>query len=349
MDFSFYLPCYWPDTSVHARTMYREMVEQARLAEDLGFATLAIPEHHFINYLTHPNALLSAVRVASATRRIPIITSVLVLPFYDMRTLAGQVTQTDCLTDGRLQIGVGRGAFRYEFDRLGVPFEESRARFDESLNLLVKLLTEDEVAWEGTYYKFPALTVTPRSVQKPYPPIWIAALAPEAIYHSARRGFHVQTTPLRDPFGAAKAQADAFARGRAESGKPPGSQRLSMLRMAYVARDEADAREKTMIAYENHRRFVNVFTTPGTVRNGSIVPIDPPETIDDVANALIIGTAERCIELFRRYAACGIDDLLLNMSFGASHADVMACMERFVRDVRPHVPAGAGNQGATHG
>ncbi len=339
MDFSFYLPAYWPDTSIHGHTLYAELIEQARHAEDLGFATLGIPEHHFINYLTHPSALLTAVRVAAATRRIPIVTSVLVLPFYDIRLLAGCIAQADCLMDGRLQIGVGRGAFRYEFDRIGIPFEESRARFDESLAILIKLLSETDVGWAGTYYNFDPITVTPRPFQRPFPPLWIAALAPEAIYHCARRGFHVQTTPLRDPFGAAKAQAEGFLRGKAEA-DPNAGNRLSMLRMAYVARDERDKREKMAIAHENHRRFTNVFTTPGTVTGGAIVPLDVTETVEDMERVLIIGTVEECIERFGAYAELGIDDLLLNMSFGASHMDVMTAMERFMTRVRPHIGAG---------
>jgi alkanesulfonate monooxygenase SsuD/methylene tetrahydromethanopterin reductase-like flavin-dependent oxidoreductase (luciferase family) len=338
MDFSFYLPAYWPDTSIHGHTLYGELIEQARHAEDLGFATLGIPEHHFINYLTHPSALLTAVRVAGATRRIPIVTSVLVLPFYDIRLLAGCVAQADCLMDGRLQIGVGRGAFRYEFDRLGIPFEESRERFDEALEILIRLLSETEVGWRGKYYTFDPVTVTPRPLQRPFPPLWIAALAPEAIYHCARRGFHVQTTPLRDPFGAAKAQAEGFRRGKTEA--VVKDRRLSMLRMAYVAKDERDKREKMAIAHENHRRFTNVFTTPGTVVEGAIVPVDVPETVEDMEKVLIIGTVEECIERFNAYAGLGIDDLLLNMSFGASHADVMAAMERFVTKVRPHIGQG---------
>ena len=141
MQFSFYLPCYWPDTSVHAKVMYGEMLEQAARAEALGYAMLGIPEHHFINYLTHPSPLLTAVKVTSVTTHMPLITSVLVLPFLDMRRLAGEIAQADCLTDGRIHLGLGRGAFRYEFDRFNVPVEDSRARFDDALALLKKLMT----------------------------------------------------------------------------------------------------------------------------------------------------------------------------------------------------------------
>ena len=185
MQFGFYLPCYHPDTSFPAAQLYKDTIEEAKLAEELGFISLTIPEHHFINYLVHPSPLLTAVRVAAETKSIPLISAVLVLPFYDVRRLAGEIAQADCLTGGRIQIGVGRGAFRYEFDRFNVPVEESRERFDDSLNLLIKLLSEEEVSWDSKYYRFEPLTVTPRPVQKPYPAIWVAALAEAATSQTA--------------------------------------------------------------------------------------------------------------------------------------------------------------------
>jgi alkanesulfonate monooxygenase SsuD/methylene tetrahydromethanopterin reductase-like flavin-dependent oxidoreductase (luciferase family) len=333
MDFGFYLPCYWPDTSYHAADMYRDVIEEAQAAEDLGYISLSIPEHHFINYLVHPSPLLTAVRVAAATRRIPIVSAVLVLPFYDMRRLAGEIAQADCLTGGRIQLGVGRGAFRYEFDAFGVPAEESRERFDDSLNLLIKLLSEPEVSWDSKYYKFGPLTIMPRPLQLPHPPIWIAALSRPTIMAAVRRGFHVMTTPLRDPMDAVRMQAAAFF-----DALPKGSgQRLSMLRMGYVAADAADAREKVAMAYANHQRFVNVFTTPGTVRRGEVVPLEVDDTLRDIEERLLIGTAEECVDRLGPYAELGIHDIQLNMNFGASHVDVMKSLERFAAKVMPQL------------
>jgi alkanesulfonate monooxygenase SsuD/methylene tetrahydromethanopterin reductase-like flavin-dependent oxidoreductase (luciferase family) len=334
MRFSFYLPCYWPDLGYPAQRMYQDAVDEAQLAEDLGFDTLCIPEHHFINYLTHPQPLLTAVKVAAATRAIKIITSVLVLPIYDIRRLAGEVCQTDCLTDGRIEIGVGRGAFAYEFDRFNVPPEESRARFDDSLALLEALLTGKETGWKSAWYDFEPVTITPHAVQKPIP-IWIAALSYPAIYHSAKRGYHIQTTPLRGGMETVKTQATAFNDAVRDAEGTLDHLKFSMLRMLYVARDQADADEKVAMAYENHRRFCNVYDTPGTVKDGAIVPIDVEESIDDVRDALLIGTAPEIIDKLGAYDELKVMDLLLNMGFGASHEDVMGSMERFARDVMP--------------
>ncbi len=334
MRFSFYLPCYWPDTTYPAQQLYADAVEQGVFAEELGFDTLCIPEHHFINYLTHPQPLLTAIKVAARTRRIRIITSVLVLPFYDIRRLAGEVCQADCLMDGRLELGVGRGAFRYEFERFGVPPAESRERFDDALALLQKLVSGEETGWKSPWYDFEPISITPHPIQNPIP-IWIAALSYPAIYHSARRGYHIQTTPLRGGMETVRTQARAFGDARRDADGKLDHLKFSMLRMLYVGRDQADIDEKVRIAYENHRRFRNVSDTPGIVNNGEIVPIDVPESEHDIRNALLIGSASDVVDKLAEYEELEVMDLLVNMSFGAEHHDVMASMERFANDVMP--------------
>lgn len=340
MQFSLFLSCYFPDTSRPAKEMYAAMLAQATRAEDLGFCGLTLPEHHFINILMNPNPLITAVKVADVTRAIPITTAVLVLPFLDMKRLAGEIALTDILTGGRLQLGVGRGAFPYEFERFGVPVEDSRAHFDESLEVLEALLTGEEVSWAGRYYTFAPLTIMPRPLQQPAPPIWIAALAPEAIYHSARKGYNVQTTPLRGPADLVRRQAEAFHRGVADRG--PGAARpgFSMLRVCFVARDEADAKAKQRLAYGYYRRFNNVHIGgPGEVRGGAITPIDLESTVEEIAAALLIGTAEQVVEKLQGYAAQGIPEMNLNMNIGAADEEVLESMERFAAEVMPHFAA----------
>ena len=142
MRFSHFLSSYYPDTTYPAKALFDDMLEQARVAEALGYAGVTIPEHHFVNVLLNPAPLQMAVKVAAETRRIDIMTAVLVLPYYDVRRLAGEIAVADILSDGRLTFGLGRGAFRYEFERFGVAVEDSRAKFDESLEVLQALLSE---------------------------------------------------------------------------------------------------------------------------------------------------------------------------------------------------------------
>jgi alkanesulfonate monooxygenase SsuD/methylene tetrahydromethanopterin reductase-like flavin-dependent oxidoreductase (luciferase family) len=147
------------------------------------------------------------------------------------------------------------------------------------------------------------------------------------------------TTPLRDSLEAALAQIDAFHRGVADVGVEARDRKFSMLRMIYVAKDKADAREKLAIANQNDQRFHNLYTTPGTVRNGAVVPIETGRTLEEVDRNLIIGSPEECIEKLTPYAERGLFDFMANLSFGAPHRDVMGAMERLARDVMPHFRA----------
>ena len=341
MEFSLFLSCYYPDTSYPAARLYDDMLEQAKLAEQLGYCGVTVPEHHFMNILMNPSPLMLAVKVASVTTRIPITAAVLVLPFLDMKRIAGEIALADCLTDGRIQLGVGRGAFRYEFDRFGVPVADSRDRFDESLAVLEALLSGEEVSWDSEHYKFAPLTIMPRPVQKPYPPIWIAALAPMAIYHCALRGYCVQTTPLMATAELVKQQADAFFRGAAEARDKAANTRLSMLRVGYVARDEADAEEKRVMAHGYYRRFTNMFETPGTIDRGSIDPIEIEQSPEELGESLLVGTTEQVIEKLQIYAAAGIHEINLNMNIGATPAETLESIERFAAEVMPRFSADA--------
>ncbi len=338
MDFGYYLPCYWPDTSYPMQHVYREMVEEARFAEELGYVSFTIPEHHFTNALVHPNALLTAVHVAAATKRVPVITATTVLPFHDVRLLAGEIAQADCLTNGRVQISVGRGAYRYEFERLQIPFEEGRERFADSLDLLIKLLSEFDVTWDSKFYKLPPTTITPRPVQRPYPRIWFAAQAPEALEYAAARGFPVMTTPLRESFEKVIAQAEAFKRGYAKAAGDKSRLRLSMLIMLFVTESRRQTDAMVQHALGRHRRFVNVYGGPGEVYRGAIKPYDVDLTAEDIERNLVIGPPDVCIAKLEKYAELGIDNIQLNMSFGASHHEVMRSLEAFATRVMPFLP-----------
>lgn len=336
MDFGFYLPCYWPDTTYHMRDMYRDVMAEAQLAEELGYVSFTIPEHHFTNALVHPNALLTAVRVASLTKRAPIITATTVLPFHDMRILAGEIAQADCLTDGRIQIGAGSGAYQYEFERLELPMDDKRERFEDSLKVLIKLLSEEDVSWDSPYYKFPATTITPRPVQKPHPPIWYAAMSAPSIERAVLNGFNVVTTPLREPFEKVVEQANGFARGIEKAGPAAANLRFSMLVMLFVTESQSQKQAMLEHALGRHRRFVNVYQTRGEVYRGAIKPYDVDLTLEQIETNLIIGPPDHCRRKLEQYAAQGIHNMQLNMNFGANHAEVMRSLESFAREVMPH-------------
>lgn len=344
MEFNHFLSAYFPDPAYGGERLYADMVAQARLVDRLGYRGVTIPEHHLINILCVPDPLSMAVKVACETGRVEIVTSVCVLPLHDMRIFAGRAIQADILCDGRLILGVGRGAFAYEMARMGVPIETSREKFDESLDLLIELLTREEVAWDGKHYKFAPLTVMPRPASPPR--IMIAALVPEAIYASVKRGFHIQTTPLSSSFEGMKQQVEAFRRGREELGEAGRHLRLALSRVCLAASDEADARRKVALAHDYYSRFDNVFTGPGIVDRGSIRPLPRRQTMEELAQNLIICPVPEMIDRLARYAELGIDDFIMNVNIGHSQAEALEAVHRFGEEVMPHFVRRAARQTA---
>ena len=118
-----------PDPKIGSKQHFKHMLDQSVLAEKLGYVAVSIPEHHLVNLLMMPSPLQMAVKISSLTNKIRLSTSVAVLPIHDMRTFAGEVATADILTEGRLVLGVGRGAFAWELDRLGTPIESSKEKF----------------------------------------------------------------------------------------------------------------------------------------------------------------------------------------------------------------------------
>ena len=337
MDANHFLSAYYPDTSYGGKRLFDDMVEQAKAAERLGYRGVTLPEHHLINVLLTPSPLQMAVKLACETERLELVTSVAVLPLRDMRIFAGEVIQADILTDGRLVLGVGRGAFAYEMGRLGSPMEESKARFDESLEVLIALMTEEEVSWDGEYYRFEPLTVMPRPMTQPMPRMMVAVMNPPGIAASTRRGFDIQTTPLAGSPELFRAQIAAHKEAKAEMGEAGRHLRIMMSRIVYCTDSKAQTREMVQRAHDYYSRFDNVFTGPGIVLNGDVEPLPRTQTIQELEQNLIICQADEMLDRLAEYAGAGIDELILSSNLGQPQGDHLEAMERFASDVLPRL------------
>ncbi len=334
MDFNIQLSAYYPDKNYGGDRVYADMIEQAKLADSLGYESVSITEHHLINILMMPAPLQFAVKLACETKQVKIITAVAVLPLHDMRIFAGELVCADIFTDHRLMLGVGRGAYKFEIERLGVNMDESREKFDESLNVLLALLQNEEVSWKGDYYQFEPLTIMPRPV-KPVP-IMIAALVPDAIYHSTKRGFHIQTTPLSGDHQHMLDQVNAFQRGKAELGDAGQDLTLSLSRVTFLSHSESDRWKKVGQAHGYYSRFDNVFTGPGKVKNGMIEALPRNMSVEQTAENLTICTPTEMIDKLGPYAEAGVDRFIMNINFGAEQSEILDCIQCFAEEVMPH-------------
>ncbi len=334
MEFSIQLSSYYPDKTYGGDRVYADMLEQADLADRLGFEAVSLTEHHLINILMLPAPLQFAVKIADHTKHIKILTSVAVLPLHDMRTYAGEVVCADIFTGGRLMLGVGRGAFGFEMDRLGVPLDISREKFDESLNVLQALLTEEEVSWDGKYYKFDPLTIMPRPVRPIQ--IMMAVMVPPGIHACTKRGFHIQTTPLSGNHQMMLDQVAGHTSAKAEMGDQGKHLTLSLSRVAFICKSAAERQTRIEQADSYYSRFDNVFTGPGIVENGIIKPLPRNQTIEELEQSLLICTPQEMIDKLAPYAEAGVDRMILNVNFGATQSETLDCIQQFAEEVMPH-------------
>jgi probable F420-dependent oxidoreductase len=176
-----------PFTERGARDPYRRTFDLCRLAEDVGFDTAMIGHHHFVSHLpSDPFVFLAAV--AARTRTLRLATAVHLLPLHHPLQVAEQVALLDQISGGRACLGVGIGWNPLEYEAFGARFRDRGARLEEALTVVRAAWTQDGLAHDGRFWSFPAVTVHPRPVQQPHPPIWVAGVAPAAIDRAARLG-----------------------------------------------------------------------------------------------------------------------------------------------------------------
>jgi alkanesulfonate monooxygenase SsuD/methylene tetrahydromethanopterin reductase-like flavin-dependent oxidoreductase (luciferase family) len=273
------------------------------------------------------------VAIAARTKRVEIATAVCQLPIRDMRVFAGEVVQAQALCGGRLVLGVGKGAFGFETGRIGVPMEETKPRFEESLAVLEALLTREEVSWDGAWYKFDALTVMPRP-EDPIP-LALAIMAPPGIEAAAAKGYHIQTTPLSASHGVLEGQVAAFHRGAAQSGKT--GQRLSLQRGIFVTDRVSEREEMLAKAYDYYKSFDNVFGGPGIVEHGIIRPLPRAQSPEEFRQNILICGRDELVDRLSGYAELGIDEVIVSSNFGQAQGAVLEMMSRLAEEVMPKV------------
>ena len=161
------------------------VVEEAREAETQGYDFLTAGEHMFFHGPT-TNGLITLAGAAAATTRIRLMTSITLIPLYPAAVLAKQIATLDRLSGGRFNLGVGVGGeYPKEFEACGVPVNQRGPRTDESLDVMIRLWTEDNVTYDGRFNKLSGVTLIPKPIQKP-PPLWVSGRSDGAMKRTAR-------------------------------------------------------------------------------------------------------------------------------------------------------------------
>ncbi len=160
----------------------------AAQAEESGYDFVSTGEHVFFHGPVN-NGLILLAAAAGATRNIRLMSAITLVPLYPPALLAKQVATLDILSGGRFHLGVGVGGeYAKEFEACGVPVKERGARTDEALDIMKRLWTEEDVSLEGRFTTLSGVSLSPKPVQKPHPPIWISGRSEAAMRRCARHG-----------------------------------------------------------------------------------------------------------------------------------------------------------------
>lgn len=351
----FHLPTFESEHDGTAGQMYDHIVEQTIHADALGFDGAWFAEHHFQPHgglLSAPHILIAAL--AQKAKRIRFGLGVIQIPYHHPLAIAEQVATLDQICQGRLDVGVGRAFLKCEYDGFGIPMNQSRARFTEGVDILVRALREEQFSYAGAFYDWTNITVQPKPLQQPHPPIWVAAAtSPETFEWAGKHGFHLMVAPLLAPqLGELKEKTALYQQAYAAAGHPTPRGQILVNVHVHVSVSNEQARQESI---EGLYRYVYKTQEAGSsaiaafMRDG--VPSDfarYPELgrrwktfryEDAVANgSVIIGSPALCIEkLLHLQEELQCTYLAGTFAFGQEQPTVLRSMTLFAEQVLPHV------------
>src|SRR6266511_1568220 len=330
-----FFPAVGPDQKP-ADQYWREALELTQLAEQLGFTNVRTVEHYFLSYGGYsPDPLIFLSAAAVLTRSMRLITGAVLPVFNNPLKLAGQIGMVDAISGGRLEVGFARAFLPHEFARFGISMDESRARFEEGLEQVRRLLAEENV------------TSLPRPTQKPRPPFWIAALSTKETFETAGTlGHYIMGIPLGGAHMAGLLQSyrDAWtAAGHA------GRSKVMLAFHMYCAETTAEAAAVARVPLNQYLKSI-VDAASGWM--SGVSSRDYPnyqKLIEDLSRATFesqvdkglawIGTPEeirRSIDSYHRSVG-GFESASLQVNFGMiGRAEAEASMRLFAREVMPY-------------
>lgn len=333
-----------PPDGARIPQLYEEILEEAQLAEAVGFDAVFVPEHHMMpdGYLSAPLVLLAAV--AARTTRLRLGTSILQLPEWHPIHVAEEVAVLDNLSKGRVILGVGLNLVEEEFRLFGITRAGVTRRFVEQIEILRRAWEGEPFSFKGEFFKLENVRVTPRVVQKPHPPIWIGAMSEPALRRAGRLGAGWISDPLH-VIQVMKAWAEIYRQAAREHGHEDRIE-VVLIRDGWVSKDPEEIRQLWWPTVRDYHLF---YKNLGFFESGRFnaqwepwvrTARDEEWTYERVApNRVIAGTPEQVISEIQRYrqeVGCEYIIFYFRHPTGPDHRATMRCIELFGKEVIPH-------------
>lgn len=342
MRIGLFVEGYVPEGSTRADRL-RQLLDQAVLAEEVGLASFGMSEQHFkhhTNATSQPDLLLAAI--ARETETIRLGAEVVVLPLHHPLHVAERIAMLDVISGGRIDFGVGRGNTAATADAFGVPMADSEARAIESLDIVLRAWEGEEFSYDGTYYRFSPVRVTPYPLQHPHPPIYWAAVSPGSHERGGAAGYHLLTGASGLDWSQLARRIERFVAGWAsrEGDQQHGRVRVNVHGFCADTSERAhEAYGKYVVEYVNRtvRQYKKVVERSGRKVDFSASErfIDNYDTVLS-ETAVVIGDPETCIEQLRRLSDLGVDEVTFRLD-GPSDEEMRACITLLGKEVAPAV------------
>ena len=341
MKFSLFVHMERIDPGQSEAQLYEEMIELCRIADEGGFHAIWTGEHHGMAFTIAPNPLLNLVDLARRTKNVRLGTGTVIAPFWHPIKLAGEAAMADIISGGRIDLGVARGAYGFEYERVspGLDAWTAGQKMREMIPAL-KGLWAGDYAHDGQFWQFPKTTSCPRPLQAELP-IWVAARDPNSHEFAVANGCNVQVTPMAAGDEEVQSLMDKF---NAACAKYPDQPRpkIMCLRHTYVADSEEDAMEgaRELSVFFNY--FAAWFRNDRPIDGGLIAEMSaaemeafPQYAPEVLRKNHIVGQSAEVIDRVKSYQAMGYDEFSIWIDSMMPFERKKASLERFIKDVMP--------------
>ncbi len=329
------------DDTLDMKDVARHTLEMVQMADRGGFRIAWAAEHHALEMTIAPNPFSILTWWAGETSNIRLGTAVIAAPYWHPIKAAGEAAFVDLVSGGRLEFGIGSGAYQREFDRMRPGLKQTDAwRYMQEMLPVVRALWQGDTEHNGEHWSFPAATSCPKPLQKEVP-VWVAARAPITYDYAVKQGCNIQSWPLTRDMAEAQAYMDRLNEAVANN---PGAKRPTMAMMRHTAL--YDRKEDWMVPVRAAQRqlsqFENLFKNMGDVENGfpKSIPFDQlgnraeydPEML---SRNLMFGTPDEVIAKLKEYEAIGVDEFIYYASLGLGLKEQKRSLELFCKEVIP--------------
>lgn len=322
-----------------APNVYRDMLEEAELADELGFSFFLLTEHHFWYDGYCPALLVGCGAAAARTRQIKIGTAMVLLPMYDPLRVAEAAAMVDVISGGRLILGVALGYRDVEFDAYGVERRTRGRRLTEGIQILRQAWTQDRVTYRGQMFQLEGAPGSPKPVQ-PTIPIWVGAGSPVAVERAALLACPV-LIPAVVPLENVRRLATIYREVGTRAGVPEESLKVGLMRVVWV--DDTDARARDYIVPRLRAMWLEQYGGWGLFLDEQGRPIRDDRSgvlsqrVEQAIAESLIGDPDTVRSGLERLPEAGIDILCCRVQTGVVRsAPLRSCMTLLAREVRPH-------------